>query len=261
MDSSPEQLDEIIELLAAYALDALEPAERARVQRLLVEKPALQAVLHELRASADLLPYGLERPTLPPEWRQRTLDYALGRRSRLAEQSFIQQASRRWRAWMVALGSMSAILFIALLVLLSFINNLRGELAIVTQQRDQAQSLAATAQASAQQVASVLANPAPLATLSGEAGRGAVFRDAAGNVVLIAALPLLADNQVYQLWLIEDGAAPVSGGVFTVDAKGYGVLALPDERVRRGTTLAITAEPAPGSPAPTSAIVIAGQVS
>lgn len=261
MDSSPEQPDEITELLAAYALDALTPDERARVQRLLVEQPAFRQSLNELRASADLLPYGLDRPTLPPEWRQRTLDYALGRRSRTAVQPLSQQPTRRWQAWFMALSSIATVLFIAVLVLLSFVNHVRGELAIVTQQRDQAQSLAATAQASAQQVASVLANPAPLVTLSGESGQGAVFRDAAGNVVLIAALPSLADNQVYQLWLIEDGAAPVSGGVFTVDARGYGVLALPDESVRRGTTLAITAEPAPGSPVPTGAILIAGQAS
>ncbi|OAN43197.1 hypothetical protein A6A03_18600 [Chloroflexus islandicus] len=260
MDSSPEQPEEITNLLVAYALDALDPAERARVQRLLAERPELQQTLTELRASANLLPYGLDRPTLPPEWRQRTLDYALGRRSRMAEPSLAQQPVHRWRVWVAALGGISTVLFIVLLVMLGATGSLRSELAVVTQQRDQAQSLAATAQASAQQLAAVLTNPAPLATLTGEAGQGAVFRDAAGRLVLIAVLPPLADNQVYQLWLIENGAAPVSGGVFTVDAGGYGLMALPADSARSGTTLAITAEPAPGSPGPTGAILIAGQV-
>ncbi|WP_298490169.1 anti-sigma factor [uncultured Chloroflexus sp.] len=259
MEQLSGEPDEIVDLLAAYALDALAPSERARVQRLLAERPELYQTLTELRAAADLLPYGLDRPALPPEWRQRTIDYALGRRSP-TEQSTSRQRSSRWRAWTIGLGSLSTFLLIVLLVLIGSLNSLRNELTIVTQQRDQSQSLAATAQASAQQMMAVLTNPTPLATLVGDAGKGAIFRDTAGNVFLIVSLPPLADHIVYQLWLIENNAAPVSGGIFTVDASGYGVIPLPNESARQGITLAITAEPAPGSPGPTGTIVIAGQI-
>lgn len=260
MEPSSERTDEITDLLAAYALDALEPGERMRVQRLLAERPELQQTVTELRAAANLLPHSLERPTLPSEWRQRTLDYALGRRLQAHKHPLVGQRLGRWRAWVIGFGSLSALLLVAILMLIGLLNDVRRELAVVAQQRDQAQALAATAQASAQQVATLLTNSTPLATLTGDAGQGVVLRDAAGNLVLIAILPPSAANQVYQLWLIENDAAPVSGGVFTVDAGSYGVVPLPAESARRGITLAITAEPAPGSPGPTSAILISGRL-
>ena len=75
--------DDILELLTAYALGVIEPDQIARVSALLDEQPELRAVLAELRATADLLPYGLPEAEPPADLRERVLDYATGRTSRL----------------------------------------------------------------------------------------------------------------------------------------------------------------------------------
>jgi len=109
-------------------------------------------------------------------------------------------------------------------------------------------------------LATVLVDPVLLASLQGDTGEGSVYLDPTGELLLIAALPPLTENQVYQLWVIEENAAPVSGGVFTIDTSGYGIIRLPAARVPDGSTLAITAEPSPGSDGPTGPILIAGRI-
>ncbi|WP_333691932.1 anti-sigma factor [Chloroflexus sp.] len=260
MGSSREHPDDITELLAAYALDALDSTERARVQHLLMEQPELQQTLAELRSAADLLPQALERPSLPPELRQRTLDYAVGR-SPTVRRSFAGSPGKRLWSWLEAKNILVVTLGVLLLIAVGVINGFNTELNVVRQQRDQALSQVATAQIAAQQLAVLLTASAPLATLTGELGQGVVVRDEAGDLVVIATLPSLPASQVYQLWLIEGAAAPTSGGIFTVDANGYGIVRLPGLLPQSGTTFAITAEPAPGSPAPTGSILISGQVS
>ncbi len=258
MSTSAESPDELIELLSAYALDALEPAERMQVQRLLVEQPELQQILAELRAAADLLPYALERPSLPPEWRQRTLDYALGRRSSVSPSPAVDRQRRQaWRGWQ---SGLIAVLCVIVLIAAGVIGGLATQLAATRQQRDQAEAQLATVQTTSQQLVALLTSQSPLATLIGETGRGVVVRDETGQLVMITVLPPLPANQVYQLWLLEGSAAPVSGGVFTIEPSGYGIIRLPDTGAQPGTILAITAEPSPGSPAPTSAILISGQL-
>ena len=57
--------DDILDLLTAYALGVIEPEEIARVSALLDEQPELRATLAELRATADMLPYGLPEASQP----------------------------------------------------------------------------------------------------------------------------------------------------------------------------------------------------
>lgn len=260
MDQRPDISDEINDLLVAYALDALEPAEHERVRRLLNDRPELQATLEELRATVGTLPYGLT-PTAPPaELRSRVLDHAVGRTVRPAPvEARAGRSAANIRTWLFGLGGLAAALLVALITTLGQISGLQNELAVARQQRDQAQLIAATAQAVTQQFAAVVAQPVALAELSGAGGRGTVLQSADGNLILAADLPPLAAGRVYQLWLIEGENAPVSGGVFTVGDDGYGLLTLAAGNSIAGATLAVTDEPAPGSPGPTSDILILGQ--
>jgi len=89
---------------------------------------------------------------------------------------------------------------------------------------------------------------------------GTIVLDTADRegVLAVTGLPRLDDAHQYQLWLIR-GAERRSGGVFSVDAEGYGSLQLKvptDFRDFRGFGISI--EPAGGSPAPTGAKVMAG---
>ncbi len=106
--------DDILDLLAAYALGALEPDEIAQVSALLTEHPELRATLAELRATADRLPYGLPEAVPAPELRQRVLDHATGRAS--TAQPIAAQAIGRTRAWIWSFTgvAMAALLFAAI---------------------------------------------------------------------------------------------------------------------------------------------------
>ncbi len=71
-------------------------------------------------------------------------------------------------------------------------------------------------------------------------------------------LPQAPAGKTYQLWFIADGQ-PVSGGVFNVDAQGYGQLVVdgvaPLDHIQ---AWAVTVEPAGGVPQPTGAMVLKG---
>ena len=74
-------------------------------------------------------------------------------------------------------------------------------------------------------------------------------------------LPRAPEGRRYQLWLIERGR-PVPMPVFDADARGRALLTgIPMPATREGIdAIAITVEPAGGSPAPTSAPILVGRV-
>jgi anti-sigma-K factor RskA len=76
-------------------------------------------------------------------------------------------------------------------------------------------------------------------------------------------LPALDKGRVYQLWVIPAGdkAAPVSAGLFSVDAAGKSLALtnVPASELPAPHVVAITVEPFGGSAAPTSSPVLAGQ--
>jgi anti-sigma-K factor RskA len=76
-------------------------------------------------------------------------------------------------------------------------------------------------------------------------------------------LPALSPGRIYQVWLVLPKQAPISGGLLTVNPRGAGTLlstgpAAPGTTNTGGATLAITNEPAAGSPGPTTPILLAG---
>src|SRR4051812_46278995 len=104
--------DDILDLLTAYALGAIDPDEIARVSALLDEQPELRETLAELRATADMLPYGLAQATPPADLRQRVLDHGVGRTSRAAT-SPPRQIANRLRGWVFGLSGLAAVAILA----------------------------------------------------------------------------------------------------------------------------------------------------
>jgi anti-sigma-K factor RskA len=260
----PQPTDDITDLLVAYALDALEPEEMARIGALLEGRPDLQALLAELRATAGLLPYGLPAAAPPSELRRRVLDHATGAAPRLSrEPAPAADLGGRLRGWLYALGGLAAATLVALVITLGQLGGARGELAQARQELNQAEQQIEALNMEREQIVRAITDATALAKLEGPGGGATVLRAADGELLLAAQLPPLASDQVYQLWLIAgEGAAPVSGGVFTVDAGGYGVHALGPGATASGLTLAVTAEPGPvGSPGPTTDVLVVGQIS
>jgi anti-sigma-K factor RskA len=263
----PEQTDETTDLLVAYALGALEPEAMEQISRLLAERPELRTTLAELTATAGLLPYGLPESAPPPELRQRVLDHAVGRAARSVAPAPVAEVGRRLRGWLYGLGGLAAVALAALAFALVQLGGARTDLVQAQQQLVQAQQQLVAAQ---EQIAAVSSGQADLAQalvnaervgrLAGPGGLATVLQTSSGEALVAAQLPPLASGQVYQLWIIAGDAAPQSGGVFTVDSSGFGVIALDPGAVVSGYTLAVTAEPAPGSPGPTTEILVVGQL-
>jgi anti-sigma-K factor RskA len=111
-----------------------------------------------------------------------------------------------------------------------------------------------------EQVAQVLREAETLAVLQGASGGGTLLRTPQGEALLVARLPPLQPGRVYQLWLIQGQNQPVSGGVFTVDQQGQGLMSVPPtQQVSAADTFAVTDEPGPlGSPKATTPILIIG---
>jgi len=84
-------------------------------------------------------------------------------------------------------------------------------------------------------------------------------RDSEG-VLAVTGLPGLDAGHQYQLWLIRGGERR-SAGVFSSDAEGYGslLISVPSD-FRDFRSFGVSVEPWGGSPAPTGARVLAGQL-
>lgn len=89
---------------------------------------------------------------------------------------------------------------------------------------------------------------------TGGVPRGHVFLSPAGGVLLVAQqLPTLATDRTFQLWVVPASGAPQSGGVFRSNASGDVVFSAQGVRVGAGSAaVAVSVEPAGGSPTPTT---------
>ena len=237
--------DDILDLLTAYALGAIAPDEIARVSALLDEQPELRATLAELRAAADMLPYGLPEANPPADLRQRVLDHATGRSSPAAL-SPPRRVANRMRGWVLGLSGIAAVAVLAAVI---------GWVQLFQTRELLAQSRAELAQTQAQVAdAQVL-----IASLTGDGSSASILRTRDGEAVLVAQLPPLQPGRVYQLWRIQGNNRPASAGLFHVDSQGYTTAALPaDQQPQAGEIVAVTNEPDGGSPGPTSKPLIAG---
>jgi anti-sigma factor RsiW len=96
---------------------------------------------------------------------------------------------------------------------------------------------------------------APLAT-----GVLVISEDGRHGALIADLLPPLSEGYQYQVWLIRDGVR-TSGGVFSVNPEGYGVVYLKSpEPLISYPAFGVTIEPAGGSPGPTGEKVLGGEL-
>ena len=89
--------------------------------------------------------------------------------------------------------------------------------------------------------------------------RGAVAETPQRTLVYLDNLPQPATDRAYQVWLIPPGGRPIGAGVSAPGAGGAQTIPL-DRPLTNVQTVAVTQEPAGGSPAPTSDILVAGNL-
>lgn len=212
-------------LLGAYALEAVSPSERGPIERHLKNCSACSHELALLASVASELALTLRPQALSDEFSARLVDE-------------LPDKTRRSRTWRVSTSVAAAAVLVAALV---------G--GIVVLDSDSATDLARVTQA-----ASVTFPFLPEGDL---VAHGTLYIADGEAAVVIDDMPALGQDEVYQLWGVYDGA-PTSIALLSPQ-QGRIVSVFPDNGDTK--TFAITTEPAQGSKAPTSAILISATVS
>jgi anti-sigma-K factor RskA len=215
-------------LSGAYAVDALSPHEAAEFRTHLAGCEACRQEVRELRQAAARMGAGAAASP-PAALRARVLAAADQTPQLPPRTTPIEVARRRWLPRL--LGAAAAVVLVA------------GAAFGVAQLRDDTGQVPAT-------VAQVFAAPDAHTTRVQTSNGGTIVVATSEELRRMAvdtdALPRLDRSRVYQLWTIADGT-PKSVGLLT-DVDAGKALRLPG----RGTTVAITVEPAGGSRLPTT---------
>lgn len=228
---------DVRELLGAWALDAVDDVERRAVERAIAEDEDTATEARALRetvarlAEADAVP-------APEDVRDRVLASvaAAPQRGSAEPSTSARHASRPSRRnhgsrWLLAAAAAAAVVI---------------PTGIAVHQADRA----GTAEDRLREFTEALARPDAELLTTDIAGGGRAAALVSDEEVLFAAsaVPELGEESTYQLWLIDEGG-PSSAGVLTVED---GRLEARLDALPPGGALAMTVEPAGGSPQPTS---------
>jgi anti-sigma-K factor RskA len=235
----------LVELLPAYALDCLDDEDRARVAEHLSRCTACQAELLAYEGIARQL--ALAAPDAVPPHRvkaqimnrvQPASAAARVRPRALWWQQLVSGFRRATYAW----GVVGWVLIMALAI----VN-------IWLWQRVDKLEHPGTA-GSMEVIAMIGTDLAPQAS-----GTLVVSADGEYGTLVVDGLPALDDEHQYQLWLIR-GSQRASGGIFSVNAEGYGSLSVSSpEPLSTYPAFGVTVEPAGGSPGPTGGKLLGTQ--
>lgn len=241
-------------LFAAYALHALRPDEEAAVEEYLAAHPEAADDVVMLKEAAAMLPYSV--PPIPPSPQLRVRLMADIYQDALAETGnrptprplSREHARTRWRA---ALWPVAAIILLVLTI------GFGGWAAVLNHDLAGKERALATQRSA---IAAAGATTPITGTTPDIPARGELLRLATNQAALltISGLPPLANGKVYEVWFIA-AKTPVGAGTFFPNADGsWSGLVHGD--VTRARAIAISVEPAGGSPAPTGPIVATGSL-
>ena len=251
---SPEELRE---LLAAYALDAVDDVERRAVERFVAQDESAATELASLRATAaELGAAGPAHSDLPAGLRASVLDGITRTRQERPSTSDpslptawagTHAPERRTRVTQRGLRLAVAAAALVAVALPSGVAWQQHDRAVQAEQR------AVQAEQRAEVLDDVLADPGAQVLRSDVAGGGeavAILTDERA-LLMVDGLPRLEADRIYQLWAMRDGV-PVPAGML---GAGGTVHALAED-YQPGDGLAVSVEPQGGSEQPTTTPVL-----
>jgi anti-sigma-K factor RskA len=228
------------ELIAGYALDALDPDDTARAKQLLETSEEAREELRALSDVAAAMATAASGPAPRPELRDRIIDSA-----RAEQQSVVSLEAHRRSRLAPVLGGAAAVAAVVALLL-----GLWGASAV--RDRDDARSALDRERA----VAAVLADP-DARTVSLETGDGRLVVDDDGGAVLVLdGTGPAPEGKTYEVW-VSDGSAPVRAGLFD-GANARDVVPV-EQTVDSGSRVLVTVELAGGVDAPTTDPIVVSQ--
>lgn len=248
----------IEELLPAYALGALEPAERQVVEEHLEEcaycTPLAREQLEAAATLASLAPSAIPpahlRDRILAKARPARVSWRVGHRPR-----------RLWSTAGYAVAASFGLLFLG--VLLQATLNLQREVRTLRQQNTNLFSMI-NDQRTLTYVTAIPGVETMLLENTGQVpkarGMLMVSQDRTWGMLVSQGLEPLRKSMGYQVWLIKDGER-ISGGMFTVDEMGYGQFYIKfPSPYSELAGIGLTKEPYEGSPGPTSEPVLTGKM-
>lgn len=242
------------ELMGAYALDALDPAETAEVERHLETCPRCRAEVAAHREVAAIL--GNTAGTLGEAGPVEAPAYLWGRIAASLEQeppvlAPVAQVIRpaRWQrpSLLVSVAAVAAGLLVVVGLLASKVSNLNSQVNHIQ-----------SASGVTGLVNSALLDPAHrTVTLSAatSSARAEVVVLPSGTAYFVArSLPRLDSSQTFQLWAVS------SGRIVSLGVLGAHPTEVPIQLQAPMTRLMVTAEPAGGTPVPTTPLLMAASL-
>lgn len=253
---------QIEELLAFYALDALNDEEKELVEAYLKGHPEARQQVEEMGRAVSALPYSVSPVEPSPRSKEALISRVAAEQRAVSATRELPPRSRRMRFEnffsAFSLGA-AAIAIVSVIVLSAQVSRLRNEisalrLALAAQSNQLEQINAQLPQATPSAVITVSLKGTDIQPQA----QGQLIADpnSQSAVLVIVGLTPLEAGKTYQVWLIE-GDAPVSAGLLKVDENGQGVLVVSSETpIGSFDALGISVEPEEGSPQPTGDIVV-----
>lgn len=266
-ESNPRILDcdELRELIPAYVTGGIDAQEKAQIEESLEHCPEAAEELRDYLLVTKALLYE-PNPVQPPAHLHDQIMSAINppvTRPLSPTQPIITSAvtpPRRFpvsRIWATLAAAAVLLLVVTNLYWLAQVNELLDLNADVANLLNEERFVLASLGAGQSQRVELLATDGSAGSVSATVLWSPLIERA---LLYTDQLPPLAPDRAYQLWTIgADG--PLNEGVFQVDAQGTGVLVFtPRQQLSDYDAIAISSEPASGSPAPTTDPVAVGEV-
>lgn len=239
--------EELLNLIPAYAIDALDENERAEFEAWLQHDPEAQAILADYRMVANhLVALAPLRPApkhLQADLRQRLAAGSSGNgavKSVAPKPEPIQKPSRRRSVWFLAAAALITMVILAVVLLQLGPTDDSVQIASAKELYYELKRQSGSSQYTL----------IPSEMNEAVYGNMVVSLDGEYAVLCIWDLPPTAPDQIYQMWLIDDSGTRASGGLFQPDPSQKAVyLRVPfDQPAAAYRSVGVSIEPAGGSP-------------
>ena len=247
--------EELQELYPAYVLDAVNDADRTRIEQHLPRCANCAGAVASYRPVADAMAFAPLPADPPPDLKWRVLAATMAQTSRA-------QPAPSWRAQLsTGLSSLfrapafSAVALLLVIGLALWNISLQNQ---VAQQAELSQQMSAEIALQYEMLNTMAyANGQPMKLQGTQIASRAVGRlyapaEDTTLALIVNDLPSLPSGKVYQFWLIDVSGDRTSGGTFTVDEQGRGWLLIHAPKpLSNYQGVGITIEPTGGSRQPT----------
>ncbi|WP_317996140.1 anti-sigma factor [Vulcanimicrobium alpinum] len=251
--SVPMPRDEMMEVVALYALGVLPREESALVAAFVAGDDDARREYHDLRAAADTIAFAAEEPVdSAASARMKERLVAKVRADAAGGNPVARRRIGPNPGWLWGTGLAAAAALVFSFVTVAQDVALRGDLAQTKRRAETLANQLAQTERVSRNDRQTLTDLVSSDARRYEVAQGAVVVRGDHVYFALSKLPALPKGRVYQAWTVLKGAKAVQPSVtFTPNADGVAVVQLPVDALKIGA-VAVTVEPDGGSKAPTT---------